>query len=69
MAAPVKPSDFLQVVVQPEDTLAEGIVKTYVRLPPLLWKLMDFMFDSSGNFTPEFQAMLCDSGCGQTPST
>jgi hypothetical protein len=63
MPFPVRPSDFHAVVVLADDSLATAIVKTYIRLPILLYKLFKYMFNADGTFTAEFQEDLCDLDC------
>lgn len=59
----VRPSQFLEIVVQPEDDLCERMKKTFIRLPILLYKLVSYMFTIDGNFTSSFAADLCDIPC------
>lgn len=42
---PVKPSDFKALIVKPEDSLAVAILKTYVKLPVLVYRLFKYMID------------------------
>lgn len=63
MAANLKPSDFLQAVVQPEDNLAEAIKKTYVILPPLLYKLDKYFFNDDDTLSEQFLIDLCAIVC------
>ena len=69
MPAPVKPSDFKRAVVEPGDTLAVAILKTFVILPYLRYKLVKWMFDSDGNISYEFAQMICSIQCNQTSAT
>lgn len=60
---PVRPSDFEKLIIQPDDTLAAAIIKTFVRLPVLVWKLFDYILDDAGNLSSEFCQDLRDIGC------
>lgn len=63
MAAPFKPSDFRQAVVEPGDNLAEAIKKTYVILPKLLYQLDSYFFNDDGTLAEQFLADLCAIVC------
>jgi hypothetical protein len=60
---PVGLADFEAVIVQPEDTVAEAIVKAHVRFPRIWYQWYAYHFDSDGNITAEFEADLCAIGC------
>ena len=62
--APVKPSDFEKLIVKPEDTFADGLMKV-MRSFILFWRNYTYMFDAFGGITAEFEADLCAIGCGQ----
>jgi len=61
---PVLPAEFEALIVQPEDTLAEGIIKTYVRLPVLIWKVFRWAMNDDGTATKAFRDWICE-GCNR----
>ena len=63
VAASFKPSDFLPAVVEPKDNLAEAIKKTYVVLPPFLYKLDKYFFNDDGTLGEQFLIDLCAIVC------
>ena len=69
MPAPVTPSQFEQLIVQPNDTLAQAILKTFVKLPVLLYKLTVWMFNSDGSLSAAFRADICSVTCPDTTTT
>lgn len=60
---PVRPSDFEALIVQPSDSLATGIIKTFIRLPALFYRLVAYLFTADGEISPEFEEDLCGLGC------
>ena len=67
---PVLLGDFEEVIVLPTDTIAEAEVKIRLRLPELVWKLTNYMFDGSGNLSPDVKLQICEEiGCAQTSET
>lgn len=68
MAAPVRPSDFLAIVNKPEHSLGTKFVNTFIRLPILVYKLTNYMFE--GPFiSPDFDRDLCAITCPNTEET
>lgn len=65
MPAPVRPSDFEALIVQPEDKLRDAIIKTYVKLPILVYQLQQYLFDNAGAITTEFESDICAVGCDE----
>lgn len=64
MAAPVKPSDFEALIVEDTDKLCVALRKTFLELPVLLWKLVNWMFTTVGsetNISAAFRAPICDA--------
>jgi len=64
MPAPVRPEHFKKLIVEGDDTLAQAIIKVYVRLPILIFRLMLYMFRDKGdtlegNLTDEFGSDIC----------
>lgn len=60
---PVRPSEALALVVQPEDSLAVAILKTFVKLPPLMYKVVKYFVASNGNIGEKFCADLRTIQC------
>ena len=67
MAAPFTPNDFKAAVVEPGDSLAEAIKKTYVILPRLLYKLDKYFFNDDGTLAEGFLNDLCAIQCPEEP--
>lgn len=62
--SPVLPSELEAVIVLPTDTLAVAIVKTYVRLPVLVYRFFSWAVLSDGTLSAEAEAWLCE-GCNR----
>lgn len=59
---PITVDEVYEIVVQPTDSLGTAIVKTYVRLPVLMYRLWKWMFTAEGDITGEFATWIC-AGC------
>jgi len=59
MAAPVTNSEFEALIIEPDDSLATAIVKVFVKLPVLVYKIMRYFFNLDGTISPEFEADIC----------
>jgi len=59
MPAPVLPSDFEAIIVQPEDDLCTGLKKTLIQLPILIYKLWSWMFNADGTISQDYLNELC----------
>ena len=55
MASPVVPQDFKEVVSDPSATLCGNFINTLLKLPTLVYKLVNWMLDADGNLTDEFR--------------
>lgn len=49
MAAPVKPSDFQLIIPSPTATICGNFIKSLLRLPVLVYQLVNWLLDSDGN--------------------
>jgi len=49
MPAPVVPDDFKACISDPSSGLCSNFVSSLLKLPVLIWKLVNYLFDSSGN--------------------
>jgi microcystin-dependent protein len=72
MGAPVTPDDFKDCISDPSSGLCANFTNTLLKLPVLIWKLVNYLFDSSGNPTKAFvnqglpPGSLVMSACLQT---
>ena len=67
---PVAPSEFKELIVQPEDTLDVIIKKVFIRLPVLLWRLARYMIAPDGSdYGSEFLADICAIQCPNTTTS
>lgn len=72
MSAPNTPADFKALISDPTSTMCGNFINTLLKLPVLLFKLVNYLFDASGNPTKAFvnQALktgsLVFSACTQT---
>src|SRR5690348_3569668 len=62
MGAPVVPNDFKACISDPASTLCGNFVNTLLKLPVLIWKLVNYLFDSSGNPTKAFANQVLPTG-------
>jgi microcystin-dependent protein len=62
MGAPVLPSDFKAVISDPTSSLCGNFINTLLKLPVLIWQLVNWMFDGSGNPTKEFLSSIVRTG-------
>lgn len=62
--SPVLPSELEAVIVLPTDTMAVAIVKTYVRLPVLVYRFLSWALLSDGTPSGEFENWICE-GCNR----
>lgn len=60
MASPVTPTQFQAVISDPTATLCGNFTNTLLKLPNLIYQLVNYMFDSSGNLTTVFQKAITD---------
>lgn len=65
---PVRPSDFEAIVNKPEHSLGTKFVNTFVRLPILLFKLWNYMFEGAF-ISPAFEDDLCAIACDNPEET
>lgn len=49
MSAPNTPADFKALISDPTSTMCGNFINTLLKLPVLLYKLVNYLFDSSGN--------------------
>lgn len=61
MASPVLPSDALEVVIQPDDSLCAALVKLLIRWPILFYKYTKYKYAFDGSFTTEFANEMCEA--------
>jgi hypothetical protein len=69
MPFPVRPSDFENIIVTKDDSLGAGMVKVFIRLPILVYRLVRYMFEANGSFTQEFKDDLCALDCANPTET
>lgn len=75
MPSPVLPSEFKSEISDPTGTLCNNFINTLLKLPVSLYKLVNWMLDSSGNVSKEFlnqtqrTGTLVMSACLQTEDT
>ena len=62
MASPVLPSDALAVVPDASATLCGNFTKALLQLPVLFYKLINYLFDSSGNLNPAVTGAAVPTG-------
>lgn len=60
---PVRPSQFEEILILPGDKLRERFRKTFVCLPPLIYKIIKYMFNADGTMTDQFCADLRAISC------
>lgn len=62
MESPVLPADFKSVIPDPTGSKCESFARALLRLPVLLYKLVAYMLDSSGNLNVDFKRGVLASG-------
>lgn len=67
MASPVPVAAFKAVTSKREDPIRVRIVKL-VKFMILFYRWYKYAYDSSGRFTGEFSADLCNVPCNKTPT-
>lgn len=60
--SPVLPSDFQEVIPDPTSSKCAAFAKALLRLPVLVWKLVNWMLDSSGNLSEDFLRLSLPTG-------
>lgn len=69
MAMPVKVSEVEASVPLTSDSLAEKMRKTFLVFPIILYRVLNYMFDSTGGFTTDFAADICAIQCPKPTTT
>lgn len=59
---PVLPEAFFELVVDPEESIPQALVKLAIRLPVLLYRMWRWAFTATGEATPELRRWICE-GC------
>lgn len=62
MSSPVKPADFKAVVSNPNTPLCGNFINTLLKLPTIVYQLVNWMLDSSGNLTNAFKQQIIPPG-------
>lgn len=62
MAAPVTPAELKACISDPSATMCSNFINTVLKLPVLIYKLFNWMLDSSGNVTQEFSRAASRAG-------
>jgi microcystin-dependent protein len=62
MSAPVTPSEFKSCISDPSGSLCSNFLKALLKLPVLVYKLVNWMLDSAGNPTNDFISSFVPPG-------
>jgi microcystin-dependent protein len=54
MSSPVVPNDFAQVITSPSNSMCDNFIGTLIKMPILLYKLVNWLLDSNGNLSADF---------------
>lgn len=63
MPFPVRPSDFEQTIVLADDSVGTAIVKTFIRMPILFFRMIAYMFTANGSLSDAFKEQICNLSC------
>lgn len=56
---PIKPSEFKAVIPTADDTVAQAIVKVFIRFPILFYRWFSYTYRADMTFSDEVKAALC----------